>query len=120
VVHKHHARRLHYDLRFEKDGVLKSWAVPKGPPEKSGEKRLAIHVEDHPLDYGKFEGIIPPGEYGEGEVKIWDEGFYESIYWGDDKIEIFMKGKKLEGRYILVKFKKAGDTDWLFFKTGEH
>jgi DNA ligase D-like protein (predicted ligase)/DNA ligase D-like protein (predicted 3'-phosphoesterase) len=119
VIHEHHARRLHYDLRLEKDGVLKSWAVPKGPPEKSGDRRLAVHVEDHPLEYGKFEGTIPEGQYGAGTVKIWDKGQYETIVWGENKIEILMKGEKLEGRYVLVKFKKAGEKNWLFFKGGD-
>lgn len=119
VIHEHHARRLHYDLRLEKDGVLKSWAVPKGPPEKSGDRRLAVQVEDHPLEYGKFEGIIPEGQYGAGTVKIWDRGFYEPIVWKDDKIELIMKGEKLDGRYVLVKFKKAEKNNWLFFKAGD-
>jgi len=119
VIHEHHARRLHFDLRLEKDGVLKSWAVPKGPPEISGDKRLAVQVEDHPLEYGKFEGTIPEGQYGAGTVKIWDKGQYESIVWGENKIEILMKGDKLEGRYVLVKFKKAGEKNWLFFKGGD-
>lgn len=119
VVHEHHARRLHYDLRLEKDGVLKSWAVPKGPPETSGDRRLAVQVEDHPLEYGKFEGTIPEGQYGAGTVKIWDKGQYESIVWEENKIEILMKGDKLEGRYVIVKFKKAGEKNWLFFKAGD-
>ena len=119
VIHEHHARRLHYDLRLEKDGVLKSWAVPKGPPEKSGDRRLAVQVEDHPLEYGKFEGTIPQGQYGAGTVKIWDRGFYEPIVWKDDKIELIMKGEKLDGRYVLVKFKKAEKNNWLFFKAGD-
>ncbi len=119
VVHEHHARRLHYDLRLEKDGVLKSWAVPKGPPEKSGDRRLAVQVEDHPLEYGKFEGTIPQGQYGAGTVKIWDRGFYEPIVWKDDKIEFIIKGEKMDGRYVLVKFKKAEKNNWLFFKAGD-
>jgi len=119
VIHEHHARRLHFDLRLEKDGVLKSWAVPKGPPEMSGDKRLAVQVEDHPLEYGKFEGTIPEGQYGAGTVKICDKGQYEPIVWGENKIEILMKGDKLDGRYVLVKFKKAGEKNWLFFKGGD-
>ncbi len=119
VIHEHHARRLHYDLRLEKDGVLKSWAVPKGPPEKSGDRRLAVQVEDHPLEYGKFEGTIPEGQYGAGTVKIWDRGFYEPLVWKDDKIEFIIKGEKMEGRYVLVKFKKAEKNNWLFFKAGD-
>jgi len=116
VVQEHHARRLHYDLRLEKDGVLKSWAVPKGIPETSGDRRLAVQVEDHPLEYGKFEGTIPEGEYGAGTVKIWDRGQYESIAWGENKIEFLIKGDRLEGMYVLVKFKKAGEKNWLLFK----
>jgi DNA ligase D-like protein (predicted ligase)/DNA ligase D-like protein (predicted 3'-phosphoesterase) len=116
VVHEHHARRLHYDLRLEREGVLKSWAVPKGPPQEPGEKRLAVQVEDHPLEYGSFEGTIPKGEYGAGTVTIWDKGFYEPMHWGDDKIEVLMKGKRLDGRYELVRFKKAGENEWLFFR----
>jgi DNA ligase D-like protein (predicted ligase)/DNA ligase D-like protein (predicted 3'-phosphoesterase) len=119
VVHEHHARRLHYDLRLEREGVLKSWAIPKGPPEKSGDKRLAVQVEDHPLEYGKFEGTIPKGEYGAGEVKIWDRGLYEPLLWEDDKIELLISGDRLSGRYVLVKFKRAGEKNWLFFKAKE-
>ncbi len=116
VVHEHHARRLHYDLRLEKDGVLKSWAVPKGIPERSGDMRLAVQVEDHPLEYRKFEGTIPEGQYGAGTVKIWDKGFYEPIAWGENKIEFVVRGEKMTGRYVLVKFKKAGGNNWLLFK----
>jgi DNA ligase D-like protein (predicted ligase)/DNA ligase D-like protein (predicted 3'-phosphoesterase) len=116
VVHEHNARRLHYDLRLEKGGVLKSWAVPKGIPLTSGEKRLAVETEDHPLEYGTFEGTIPKGEYGAGTVKIWDSGLYEPLYWDDDKIEVLFKGDKLEGMYVLVKFKRVGKKDWLVFK----
>lgn len=119
VIHEHHARRLHYDLRLEKDGVLKSWAVPRGPPERGGERRLAVQVEDHPLEYGKFEGTIPEGQYGAGTVKIWDRGLYESLVWENDKIEFLIKGEKMEGRYVLVKFRKAGENNWLFFKAGD-
>jgi DNA ligase D-like protein (predicted ligase)/DNA ligase D-like protein (predicted 3'-phosphoesterase) len=116
VVQEHHARRLHYDLRLEKGGVLKSWAVPKGIPEISGDRRLAVQVEDHPLEYGKFEGMIPEGQYGAGTVKIWDSGLYEPIVWGENKIEFIARGEKMEGRYVLVKFKKAGEKNWLLFK----
>ncbi len=116
VVQEHHARRLHYDLRLERDGVLKSWAVPKGMPEAVGEKRLAIEVEDHPLEYASFEGEIPEGEYGAGTVSIWDRGTYEAIAWGPETIEVAIKGEKLKGRYVLTRFKKAGEKGWLLFR----
>lgn len=116
VIQEHHARRLHYDLRLERDGVLKSWAVPKGVPEKLGEKRLAIEVEDHPLEYASFEGSIPEGEYGAGTVSIWDKGSYEAIAWGPETIEIVIEGEKVNGRYVLTRFKKAGDKGWLLFR----
>lgn len=116
VIQEHHARRLHYDLRLERDGVLKSWAVPKGIPEKLGEKRLAIEVEDHPLEYASFEGSIPEGEYGAGTVSIWDKGSYEAIAWGPETIEIVIEGEKVNGRYVLTRFKKAGDKGWLLFR----
>jgi DNA ligase D-like protein (predicted ligase)/DNA ligase D-like protein (predicted 3'-phosphoesterase) len=116
VVQEHHASHLHWDLRLERDGVLKSWAVPKGPPEKVGDKRLAVAVEDHPLDYGGFEGTIPEGEYGAGTVKIWDRGTYEAKEWGEEKIEFIVHGQRLSGPYELVRFRKAGDKNWLLFK----
>jgi bifunctional non-homologous end joining protein LigD len=116
VVQEHHARRLHYDLRLENEGVLKSWAVPKGVPEKPSEKRLAVEVEDHPLEYGRFEGEIPEGQYGAGTVRIWDKGTYEQKTWTADKIEVFLKGERLSGRYVLVKFKKAGEKGWILMK----
>jgi DNA ligase D-like protein (predicted ligase)/DNA ligase D-like protein (predicted 3'-phosphoesterase) len=115
VVQEHHARRLHYDLRLEKDGVLKSWAVPKGLPE-TGTKRLAVETEDHPLEYRNFEGTIPEGQYGAGAVKIWDKGTYEVKVWEENKIEFILRGEKLNGRYVLAKFKKAGDRGWLLLK----
>jgi bifunctional non-homologous end joining protein LigD len=118
VVHEHHARRLHYDLRLEKDGVLKSWAVPKGIPLEKGIKRLAIQVEDHPLGYAGFEGTIPEGEYGAGTVSIWDSGVYEAIVWEEGKIEVVFRGRKLSGRYALVRFSRAGENQWLIFRAG--
>jgi DNA ligase D-like protein (predicted 3'-phosphoesterase) len=118
VVHEHHARNLHFDLRLERDGVLKSWAVPKGMPLIPGEKHLAVAVEDHPLDYGHFEGTIPEGEYGAGTVSIWDNGNYETKHWDNDKIEITFHGKRLVGPYVLVRFKRAGNNDWLLFRAG--
>jgi bifunctional non-homologous end joining protein LigD len=117
VVQEHHARRLHYDLRLQKEGVLKSWAVPKGVPEKPGEKRLAVETEDHPYDYSKFEGTIPKGQYGAGTVKIWDHGKFEPILWEQDKIEFILAGNRLKGRYVLAKYKRAGEKQWLLLKT---
>ncbi len=118
VIHEHHARHVHYDLRLEREGVLKSWAVPKGIPEKPGEKHLAVAVEDHPLDYGHFEGEIPAGEYGAGTVSIWDNGTYDTKLWESEKIEITFHGSRLTGHYVLVTFKRAGKNEWLIFKTG--
>jgi DNA ligase D-like protein (predicted 3'-phosphoesterase) len=112
VIHEHHATHLHWDLRLEMNGVLKSWAVPKEPSEN--EKRLAVQVEDHPLGYEKFEGTIPEGQYGAGKVIIWDKGTYEPIDVSDKKMIIKINGKKLKGIYVLVKFKPP--KNWLFFK----
>jgi len=118
VIHEHHSHKLHYDLRLERDGVLKSWAVPKGIPEVPGEKHLAVAVEDHPLEYGHFEGTIPAGEYGAGTVTIWDNGTYDTKLWESDKIEITFHGGRLTGHYVLVPFKRAGKNEWLLFKVG--
>ena len=119
VIQEHHARRLHYDLRLEKDGVLKSWAIPKGVPEKTSEKRLAVETEDHPLGYANFEGAIPKGQYGVGTVKIWDKGVYEAKVWDEKMIEFILDGEKLKGRYVLVRLKKAGEKSWLLLKGKE-
>ncbi len=118
VIQEHHARALHFDLRLEKDGVLKSWAVPKGIPE-GAEKHLAVEVEDHPFEYRSFEGTIPKGQYGAGTVKIWDKGHYETKFWEKDKIEVTLNGQRLNGRYILIRLKRAGDKNWLLFKGKE-
>jgi bifunctional non-homologous end joining protein LigD len=117
VIQEHHSRRLHFDLRLERDGVLKSWAVPKGIPELPGEKHLAVAVEDHPLDYGHFEGTIPQGEYGAGTVSIWDNGTYDTKHWDSDKIEVTLHGRRLNGPYVLVAFKRAGKNEWLVFRS---
>jgi DNA ligase D-like protein (predicted 3'-phosphoesterase) len=116
VIQEHHASHLHWDLRLEMDGVLKSWAVPKEPPIKEGIKRLAVPVEDHPLDYAEFEGIIPEGQYGAGEVITWDKGTYEPIKIDERKIIVKIHGDKLKGKYCLIKTKFRGKDNWLFFK----
>jgi len=116
VVQKHQARTLHYDFRLEKDGVLKSWAVPKGLPGKPGIRRLAIQVEDHSLAYGNFEGTIPPGEYGAGTVEIWDQGSYESHEWTSDKIVFTLHGDRLDGTYSLIRYRAKGEKVWLLLK----
>lgn len=120
VVHKHAASHLHYDLRLEMQGVLKSWAVPKGPSNNPQDKRLAVHVEDHPVEYGDFEGIIPEGNYGAGAVIVWDRGEWiplEDPVAGLEKGKLLfeLKGYKLKGKWTLVKLKK-GQKEWLFIK----
>ncbi|HIH32555.1 TPA: 3'-phosphoesterase [Candidatus Woesearchaeota archaeon] len=114
VVHEHHARNLHYDLRLELDNVLKSWAVPKEPPLVAGIKRLAIQVDDHDLSYIGFKGAIEEG-YGKGTVKIWDKGNYEIESRKEKKLAFILKGRKMKGRYVLLKFEKAKN-GWLLFK----
>ncbi len=119
VVQKHYSKKLHYDFRLEMDGALKSWAVPKGVPVKEGVRHLAVQVEDHKLSYAGFEGEIPEGQYGAGKVEIWDSGSYELESKKPEKIVFVLHGKKLRGRYTILKFKKAGDSDWLIFKARE-
>ena len=114
VVHKHSARTLHYDLRLELDGTLRSWAVPKGPPETPGVKRLAVAVDDHALDYIDFEGTIPEGQYGAGEVEIWDTGTFDLTKRTETTISVIFHGKRLEGNYGFIRTK---DKNWLVFKT---
>ncbi len=113
VIHEHHATHLHWDLRLEHDGVLKSWAVPKEPPTKLGVKRLAVQVDDHALSYAKFKGTIPEGQYGAGKVKIWDSGKYEPLEWTSKSIVVNINGRKLKGEFCLVKFRPP--KNWLFF-----
>lgn len=115
VVQEHHASHLHWDFRLEMDGVLKSWTVPKGMPLKKGEKRLAVQTEDHPVEYIDFEGVIPEGNYGAGEVYIWDKGNYELVERKDDKIEFYLNGQKLSGKFVLIKFKNQ-EKNWLLIK----
>jgi DNA ligase D-like protein (predicted 3'-phosphoesterase) len=118
VVHEHHASHLHWDLRLGMDGVLKSWAIPKVPPTVKNIKRLAINVEDHPLAYAKFHGTIPEGNYGAGKVIIWDKGKYELLEKTSKKIFVDLHGKKLKGKYALIKTSYGGKKNgWLFFKT---
>jgi len=130
VVHKHNATNLHYDLRLEADGVLKSWAVPKGLSLNPSDKRLAMMVEDHPFDYKDFEGIIPKNEYGGGEVIIWDTGTYHALSTDDrneseklmidglkkGEIKFVLNGSKLKGEFVLVKMKGRGENAWLLIK----
>lgn len=116
VVQEHFARTHHFDFRLEKDGVFKSWAVPKGVETEPGVKRLAVQVEDHPLEWGEFEGEIPPGEYGAGTVYVWDRGTYEAEEWQPNRIVFFLRGAKLQGRYELVRFKRAGENAWNIFR----
>jgi DNA ligase D-like protein (predicted 3'-phosphoesterase) len=114
VVHKHAATHLHYDLRLEMDGTLKSWAIPKEPPIEPSVKRLAVQVEDHPISYATFQGTIPEGEYGAGTVEIWDKGTYKLIDRKEDKLIVEINGEKLHGSYVLVRLKNK--QNWLFFK----
>ena len=123
VIQKHWASRLHYDFRLELDGVLLSWAVPKGPSFDPADKRMAIHVEDHPVDYGGFEGTIPKGQYGAGNVIVWDRGTWEPV--GDPreglragKLLFDLHGEKLAGRWELVRIARPGDRQdpWILFK----
>src|SRR6476619_939042 len=118
VVQRHDARRLHYDFRLELEGALASWAVPKGVPMEPGQQHLAVHVEDHPLDYATFEGEIPKGNYGAGTVEIWDNGTYELV---EEKknggLTVRLHGKKLEGLWTLVPAKLSGDEkNWLILR----
>lgn len=115
VIQEHHAKRLHWDLRFEIDNTLKSWALPKVPPQNEGEKRLAVAVDDHPIEYALFEGEIPAGNYGAGQVTIWDRGTFEILEREAKKLVVDIKGDKLKGRYCLLHFKPQ-EKNWLFFK----
>ncbi|MBI1798014.1 MAG: DNA ligase, partial [Candidatus Eisenbacteria bacterium] len=122
VVQEHWARNLHFDLRLELEGVLKSWAVPKGPSVRAEEKRLAVHVEDHPLEYANFEGVIPAGNYGAGSVIVWDRGTYGSFkpedlreQYARGKLELELFGSKLGGRWTLVRMSRS-EKDWLLLK----
>jgi DNA ligase D-like protein (predicted 3'-phosphoesterase) len=121
IIQKHQATRLHYDLRLEMNGVLKSWALPKEPTLDPKIKRLAVQTEDHPLEYANFEGDIPEGEYGAGKVEIWDKGTFLLIDNKKEKIIFSIDGKKLKGAYCLVKIgTKTDKKNWLFFKKKEN
>jgi DNA ligase D-like protein (predicted 3'-phosphoesterase) len=128
VVQKHAAKKLHYDFRLEVEGVLKSWAVPKGPSLNPAEKRLAVPTEDHPLEYAHFEGVIPEGEYGAGTVLVWDIGTFRNLTEKKGKpvplaeavahghVKVWLQGKKLRGGFSLTRFKTGKDEAWLLVK----
>src|SRR3990167_4193909 len=128
VIQKHAASHLHYDLRLEINGVMPSWAIPKGPSVDFDTKRLAMQTEDHPMDYANFEGTIPEG-YGAGTVMVWDNGTYDNLRLDDNgnpipmedcleegKIEVYFNGHKIKGAYVLFKLKSAKDNAWIFKK----
>jgi bifunctional non-homologous end joining protein LigD len=108
VIQEHHARALHWDFRLERDGVLVSWAVPKGLPLDKRTNHLAVHTEDHPLEYASFSGTIPHGEYGGGEVKIWDHGTYDELKWSDREVMVVLHGQRIDGTYVLFATKGSG------------
>ncbi|MDT7691180.1 MAG: bifunctional non-ous end joining protein LigD [Pseudonocardiales bacterium] len=112
VIQQHHARSLHWDLRLERDGVLVSWAVPKGLPEDRGTVRLAVRTEDHPMEYADFSGDIPTGEYGAGRMTIWDRGHYETVKWTDSEVQVVLHGERASGRYVLL-HRGRTPKDWL-------
>src|SRR5215468_3405616 len=124
VIQRHAARQLHYDFRLELDGVLKSWAIPKGPSDSIGVRRLAVQVEDHPLDYASFHGDIPAGQYGAGHVDIWDRGVWKSVgdpHTGlrDGRLVFDLEGRRLRGRFVLIRMKpRDGDRhdNWLLIR----
>jgi bifunctional non-homologous end joining protein LigD len=115
VIQEHHARSLHWDLRLERDGVLVSWALPKGLPETPERNHLAVHTEDHPLEYATFEGDIPQGEYGGGQMTIWDSGSYDVEKWSDSEVKFVLHGKKSTGSFVLFQTK---DRDWMIHRHG--
>ena len=131
VVQKHAARTLHYDFRLEVEGVLKSWAVPKGPSLNPQDKRLAVPTEDHPLEYADFEGTIPAGEYGAGTVMVWDFGTYRNLTEKNGElipmaeavvhghVKVWLEGKKLRGGFALTRFKKTPEEAWLLVKADD-
>jgi bifunctional non-homologous end joining protein LigD len=115
VIQEHHARSLHWDLRLERDGVLASWALPKGLPESPDQNHLAVHTEDHPLEYATFEGEIPKGEYGGGQMTIWDRGTYEAEKWTDKEVKFVLHGTRASGDFVLFQTK---DRNWMIHRHG--
>ena len=117
VIQEHHATRLHWDLRLEHDGVLVSFAIPNGLPEAPKDNRLAVHTEDHPLEYLEFEGEIPKGQYGAGTMRVWDRGTYDVLKWEPRKIEVLLRGERVEGRYALFPIDKDEDPkNWMIHR----
>ena len=117
VIQEHHASQLHYDFRLEMEGVLRSWAIPKGPSMNPSDKRLAIQVEDHTLDHIDYEGIIPEGSYGAGTVVIWDKGTYDLLDSEKDRISFHLQGEKLQGAFTLLRLKRSKKgNEWLLIK----
>jgi DNA ligase D-like protein (predicted 3'-phosphoesterase) len=115
VVQRHEASHLHYDFRLEMDGVLRSWAVPKGPPERIGERRLAVQVDDHFLSSGSFAGVIPEGQYGAGIVTIWDRGTYTLAKRSPSELRFVLHGERLRGPFALIRLGRRPN-DWLFIR----
>src|SRR5205823_11436092 len=122
VIQRHDARRLHYDFRLERDGALASWAVPKGIPLQPGQQRLAVHVEDHPLEYAEFAGEIPQGQYGAGSVEIWDHGTYELVEEKrNGQLTVRLAGERLQGDWTLVPAHLDGkEENWLLIRRRDH
>jgi bifunctional non-homologous end joining protein LigD len=116
VVQEHHARRLHWDFRLERDGVLVSWALPKGVPDDPAVNHLAVHTEDHPLEYATFHGQIPRGEYGAGAVTIWDHGTYELVKWDDREVKVVLHGERLSGGFALFCTDRSNNKDWIIHR----
>jgi bifunctional non-homologous end joining protein LigD len=116
VVQEHLASRLHWDFRLEREGVLKSWAIPKGPSMDPAQRRLAIMVDDHEIGYADYEGIIPEGNYGAGAVATWDRGTYEELAWEDERITFVLAGNRLAGEFTLVRLSRGKPNEWLLIK----
>ena len=117
VIQEHHARRVHWDLRLERDGVLVCWAIPKGLPESPGENHFAARTEEHPLEYLDFEGVIPQGQYGAGTMKVWDRGTYECLKWEPRKVEVALHGRRVNARYALFATAAGREpNDWMIHR----